>query len=418
MSMFRERGCIHFCIVAILLAGSPLTVVSQRDGLPWTGTWAVSPMRDDSGRSFNKQTLRQIVHTSVAGHVARIRISNVFGTQPLTVEDVHIAEPGTDSSILAGTDARVRFGGLLSVTVQPGAMTVSDRIEFHVPRLGNVVVSIYLPEPTGPATYHPAGLQTSYIADGDVSRSTTLSSVKTTGSYYFLTNLDVQDRSVHGSIVTLGASITDGYASTPDANRRWPNALAQRLMDAKLNIGVLNEGIGGNRLLASSAGESAETRFDRDVLGQPGVRWVIFSDEPINDLGSTKPPPASEKLIAGMKRLITRAHQEHVEFLCSTLTPYQGAEYWTQTGERAREQINAFIRSKASGCDAVVDQDEATHDPDHQTRYLPAYDSGDQLHPNDAGLQAIADAVNLLLFSRPVGRGQNADTRGPVHDRK
>jgi len=202
----------------------------------------------------------------------------------------------------------------------------------------------------------------------------------------------------------LGASITDGYASTADTNRRWPNDLAQRLVDAGLNIGVLNQGISGNRLLAAGAGDSAETRFDRDALEQPGVHWVIFSDDPINDLGSTKLPPTGDQLIAAIERLITRAHEKQIKFVCSALTPYQGAGYWTPAGEAAREQINAFIRGKSSGCDGVIDQDAATHDPVHPTQYLPAFDSGDHLHPNNTGLQAIANAVNLELFLGSTNR--------------
>ena len=218
----------------------------------------------------------------------------------------------------------------------------------------------------------------------------------------------MQDQAALGSVVTLGASITDGYASTADTNRRWPNDLAQRLVDAGLNIGVLNQAISGNRLLAAGAGDSAETRFDRDVLEQPGVRWVIFSYDPINDLGSTKLPPTGDQLITAIGRLITRANEKQIKFVCSTLTPYQGAGYWTAAGEAAREQINAFIRGKSSGCDGVIDQDTATHDPAHPAQYLPAYDSGDHLHPNNAGLQAIADAVDLQLFSHTRSRGATA----------
>jgi lysophospholipase L1-like esterase len=356
-------------------------------------------MRDDSGIRFDKQTLRQIVHTSIAGQMVRVHISNLFGSQPLTIEDVHIAQRSTGSSIVAGADRKIRFGGLSSVIVQPGTTAISDAIEFEIPRLADVAISIYLPNPTGLATYHQSGFETNYIADGDVSGSTNLSGVKTTQSYYFLVNLDVQDQSARGSVVTLGASITDGYRSTTDANRRWPNDLAQRLLDSGIHIGVLNQGISGNRLLAAGAGDSAENRFDRDALKQPGVHWVIFSDDPINDLGSTKLPPTGDQLIAAIGRLITRAHEKQIKFICSTLTPYQGAGYWTPAGEAAREQINAFLRGKTSGCDALIDQDEATHDPAHPTQYLPAYDSGDHLHPNEAGLQAIADAVDLQLFS-------------------
>jgi lysophospholipase L1-like esterase len=165
-----------------------------------------------------------------------------------------------------------------------------------------------------------------------------------------------------------------------------------------LNIAVLNQGISGNRLLADGAGPSALSRFDRDVLAQPGVRWVIFSDDPINDLGSTHPPPTADALIAGIERLIARAHEKNLQFFCSTLTPYEGANYWTPSGEAIREQVNAFLRSKKSGCDAVIDQDTATHDPLHPTRYLPLYDSGDHLHPNDAGHRAIATDIDLRIF--------------------
>jgi len=342
-------------------------LMAQDLTLPWTGTWAVSPMRDNSGMRFDKQTLRQIVHTSVGGHRARIQISNLFGSEPLTIEDVHIALRTTGSSIVPGTDRTVQFGGLSSIIVQPGATAVSDPIEFQVPRLADVAISFYLPKANPASTYHGSGFQTSYIADGDVSGDTNLSGVKTTGSYYFLLNLDVQDPAALGSVATLGASITDGYASTADTNRRWPNDLAQRLGDAGVKIGVLNQGISGNRLLVAGAGDSAEARFERDVIDQPGVHWVIFSDDPINDLGSTRPPPAGDQLIAAIGRLITRAHEKQINFVCSTLTPYQGASYWTPAGEAAREKINAFVRGKSSGCDGVVDQDAATHDPVHPT---------------------------------------------------
>ena len=392
-------------LVAMVLFGFfSSSATAQNHRLPWTGTWAVSPMRDNPGMRFDKQTLRQIVHTSVGGHMARIHISNLFGSQPLPIEDVHIALRITGSSIVPATDRKVQFGGLPSVIVQPGATAVSDPIEFQVPRLADVAISFYFPKATTGSTYHGSGFQTSYIADGDVSGDISLSGVETTRSYYFLINLDVQDQAALGSVVTLGASITDGYASTADTNRRWPNDLAQRLVDAGLNIGVLNQGISGNRLLAAGAGDSAETRFDRDALEQPGVHWVIFSDDPINDLGSTKLPPTGDQLIAAIERLITRAHEKQIKFVCSALTPYQGAGYWTPAGEAAREQINAFIRGKSSGCDGVIDQDAATHAPVHPTQYLPAFDSGDHLHPNNTGLQAIANAVNLELFLGSTNR--------------
>jgi alpha-L-fucosidase 2 len=210
--------------------------------------------------------------------------------------------------------------------------------------------------------------------------------------------VDLHGDIVRGAVVTLGASITAGAGSTPGARSNWPSLLAARLVDDGLNIAVLNKGISGNRLLTDGVGPSALSRFDHDVLGQPGVRWVIFSDDPINDLGSTAPAPKADMLIAGIKRLIVQAHEKHIQFFCSTLTPYEGANYWTLSGETAREQVNVFLRSGKSGCDAVIDQDVATHDPAHPNWYLPAYDSGDHLHPNDAGHRAIANAIDLRVF--------------------
>jgi lysophospholipase L1-like esterase len=203
-----------------------------------------------------------------------------------------------------------------------------------------------------------------------------------------------------GSVVTLGASITDGFNSTALQNHRWPNDLAQRLQAAGMAIGVLNEGIAGNEMLADNGiyGVTPAHRFSRDVANQAGVHWVIMSDDPINDLGNNAQATASE-LIAALQQVMNLAHQGQLKFLCSTLTPYMGASYWTASGEANREQINAFIRSPSNGCDGVVDQDAAVHDPNNPESYLPAYDSGDHLHPNDAGYQAIANAVSLALFS-------------------
>ena len=369
---------------------------AQSGNLKWVGTWSASPMRNNNlSLPLIGKTLRQIVHTSIAGHTIRIHISNLYGTEPLTINNVHIARWSADSTIAADTDCRVLFGGLSNATIEAGSEAISDPLRFDLPSLADVAISFYVPDASGSATYHQTGFQTNYVVEGDLSGSPSLPNAKTTKSYFYLTNLDVQEQNALGTIVTFGASITDGYASTPDANLRWPNDLAQRLVNAGQKIGVLNQGISGNRLLVEGAGESAERRFDRDVLAQAGVRWVIFADDPINDLGSTRPQPTADQLIAGMKQLIDRAHAKHVKFLCSTLTPYEGAGYWNPSGEAARELINSFIRSKASGCDAVVDQDAATHDPTYPSRYLPAYDSGDHLHPNNAGLQAIADSVPI-----------------------
>ncbi|HEV2376836.1 MAG TPA: SGNH/GDSL hydrolase family protein [Streptosporangiaceae bacterium] len=363
----------------------------------WTGTWATAP--EGGGDTFDGQTIRQIVHTSISGTDARLRLSNAFGTAPLTVSDVHIARAGPGSAIVTGTDHRVTFGGSGTVTIPAGGTRTSQTIGLAVPALTDIAITFYLPDNTGASTYHQFSMSTTYIASGDVSGAASLPSAQTENNYYFLSSLEVQNAKSLGSVVALGASITDGYASTVDGNNRWTDVLASRLNTAGKTIGVLNEGISGNRLLVDGSGPSAIHRFDRDVLGQPGVRWVIFSDDPINDLGSTSPQPAAAQLIAGIRELITMAHRHSIKFICSTLTPYQGAFYWNQSGENAREAVNSWIRGGHNGCNGVIDQDGATHNPADPTWYLPAYDSGDHLHPNDAGYQAIGDAANLGLFT-------------------
>lgn len=356
-------------------------------------------MRGNAHMSFTSETLRQIVHTSVGGSRVRICISNLFGTSPLETDDVHIALRSSGSAVIESSDHQLRFRGHTAIVIPPGTQVTSDPVRFHLPSLADVAISFYLPHTVGDLTFHASAHQTNYIAQGDVSGVGIFPAVRKTGSYFFLMNLDVEGKDLRGSVVTLGASITEGFKATDGANLQWPAVLARRLAEASIKVGVLNEGISGNRLLASGAGESAEDRFRRDVLDQPGVHWVIFSDDPINDLGSTRPPPTGHELIAATERLIAEAHQAHIQFICSTLTPFQGANYWTPEEEIAREQFNAFVRGGRSGCDAVVDQDRATHDPAHPERFLSAYDSGDHLHPNDAGHRAIANAVDLSIFS-------------------
>ncbi len=380
----------------------------------WTGTWAAAPQSGTEGIGFDRQTLRQTVHASVGGPVARVRVSNAFGTRPLAVADARIALPnkGRAGAIEPATARPLTFGGQVSVSIPAGMSALSDPVAFPVPALGAVVVDLYLPGGTGPATRHSAGTRTTYVAQSNASGQESLPGAQAAQGYFFLTGLDVQDPSLRGAVVTLGASITDGAASTPDGNRRWTDGLARRLTAADLRVGVLNAGIGGNRLLTDGVGPSALSRFDQDALSQPGVRWVIVSDNPINDLGfaalpgATEPAPSADALIAGLRQLIERANQRGVKVFCSTLTPYQGASYWTPSGEAARERVNAFLRASDSGCASIVDQDAATHDPANPTRFLPAYDSGDHLHPNDAGHAAIAGAVDLTQFSLESNGGR------------
>jgi lysophospholipase L1-like esterase len=365
------------------------------------GTWAVAMQSGD--HAFERQTLRQIVHTSIGGSAVRVRLSNRFGTGPLTVSNVYIAQRSGGGSVAADTSRRLTFGGRESVTIPAGSSAASDAVDFAVPALSDIAVSAFLPAATGPATEHAVALRDNYVAAGDQSAAATLDGARTTTGYFFLAGVDVQNQAAYGAVVALGASITDGMRSTFGADRRWPDLLAARLGAAGRTVGVLNAGISGNQLLRDGAGKSALVRFDGDVLAQPGVRWVIFSDDPLNDLGGADPPTGA-RLVDGLKQLITRSHDSGVKFLCSTLTPFGGSGYWTERGEAGREAWNAFVRGAGSGCDGVVDQDAATHDPAAVTRFLGAYGSGDHLHPTDQGMRAIAGAVDLDWFGPATTR--------------
>ncbi|WP_430782037.1 SGNH/GDSL hydrolase family protein [Actinoplanes sp. G11-F43] len=369
-------------------------MMERHEPLPWVGTWATA--MESGGRTFERHTLRQIVHTSIGGDAARIRLTNEFGTRPLTVGAVHLARPVKDGVIDPSTDRPVTFGGQPTVTIPVGGIAVSDEVAFPVPAGGNVAVTAYLPSATGPSSRHGIAARHNYVAAGDQVPAAKLSRARTESSWFFLSGLDV--RSDGAAVVAFGASITDGLGSRFGADQRWPDLLAARLRAAGRTVGVLNAGISGNRFTADDRGESGVRRFDRDVLRQPGVRWVIISDDAINDLGAADPPSAS-RLIDTLRQLVDRAHASGVRVICSTLTPYRGAGYWTPLGESGRAEINAFVRSPDSGCDAVLDQDTATHDPAAPTRFRAEFDSGDHLHPSPAGLRAIADAADLTWFT-------------------
>lgn len=274
-------------LVLLIIAGSALSAAGQRGaGSAWVGTWASAPMAGQGSSTLAGETLRQIVRTSVAGTEVRIRVSNLFGAEPLRIEDVHLAIAATGSAIVAGTDHTVRFATRNFAVVAPGSSLVSDPIPMKLAPLTEVAVSFYLPTNPGPITWHASAHRFNYRVARDVSGRIALPDAASTGSYYFLTNVDVEGKDLSGAVVTLGASITEGYKSTDSVNEGWPNILAERLASQEIRVGVLNEGISGNRLLHAGAGASAEARFERDVIEQPGVRWVIFADDPINDVGA------------------------------------------------------------------------------------------------------------------------------------
>lgn len=395
--------------LALALAIPPKGILAASPAAPahWVSTWMAAPMAASPRDVFRNQTLRMIVHTSLGGKQVRVEFSNAFGVRPLVIGAAHVALRARGAAIVSGSDRTLLFDGSPSVTIPPGALELSDPVNLEVPAAADLAVSLYVPGATGPATVHPLALQTGYISGaGDFTAAETLPYKWTTSAWYWLSAVDVEAPGDAHAIVAFGDSITDGYASTPNANRRWPNLLAARFetgSDGGPNLAILDAGISGNRVLHDVAGPSALERFDRDVLGRDGVKYLLVL-EGINDLGAPYEPGGhgqqevtARELIAGLRQLIDRAHAHGIEVFGCTLTPYEGAPYYSAVGEARREAVNRWIRS-GGAFDGVIDFDAAVRDPAHPRRFLPAYDSGDHLHPSDAGYQAMADAVNLSLF--------------------
>ncbi|MFG1997249.1 SGNH/GDSL hydrolase family protein [Actinoplanes sp. NPDC048988] len=368
---------------------------------PWTATWATA-MQDGKGAGFQRETLRQVVHTSIGGDTVRVRLSNEFGRAPLTVGAVYLAKHLGTGTVDPATNAHVTFGGADSVTVKAGGTAVSDPVAYRLPAGGELAVSAYLPQPVASATQHGSANRDNYMASGNQSTKASLPGVRSFYNYSFLAGVDVQNGGAEGAVVALGASITDGYDSTWNGNRSWHDLLARRLNGAGRTVGVLNAGISGNSLLQDGVGRSALNRLQRDVLAQPGVTWVILADLGVNDLGGADESTGG-RLVAGLRQLIQRSHGAKVKVLCGTLPPYAGAEGWSRAGEAGRKTFNTFVRTRGNGCDGVVDFDAAVRDQADPDRWNARYDQGDHMHPNNAGMEALAGAVDLGLFARADG---------------
>jgi lysophospholipase L1-like esterase len=394
-------------------------------GRSWTGTWATAPTGPPGAplpvETFDDVTLRQIVHTSTGGHSVRVRLSNEFGTRPLVIGEARLARSAGGGDIESSSDRALTFGGSRSVRIPPGAPVLSDPVRLATRPGTDLAVSLFLPRPTVGETMHSSAFQRNYVAPRNVTRSARLVNPRVLTSWYFLTGVSVSDGA--GSIVAFGDSITDGASTTTDANHRWPDFLAGRLRAAGSPLGVLNAGIGGNRLLHAGKtrpgdfegigplfGPSALARFDRDVLAQHGARYVVVLLG-INDIGqptSIAPPEEAvtvRQMIAGYRQLIARAHAHGLAAVGATMTPFGEttiAGYYTEANEAKRAAVNRWIRTSGEW-DAVIDFDRAVRDPDRPLRMLPAFDSGDHLHPNDAGMRAMADAIPLQVF-RGAGR--------------
>ena len=357
--------------------------------------------------TLNNQTLRQVVHVSLGGTRVRVVLSNAFGTQPIAVEAAHVGLRVQESGVAPALVKPMTVSGEKAFTILPGATVVSDPVEIGVPPLTDVVVDLYVPGEVGigpsPVTTHNGASQTNYVSEtGNYSGVASFPVKARTTSWLLLARVEVAAPSRVGAVVTFGDSITDGARSTLDMNARWPDVLARRLALQRGNaaMGVVNAGISGNRVLGDGAGVSALARFDRDVLMQTGITHVIVM-EGINDIGVARsnPSPAAADLIAGHKQLIERAHARGLKIIGATLTPFEGAAYFTPEGEAKRQALNDWIR-KSGAYDGVIDFDQITRDPAMPSRFNPLYDSGDHLHPGDVGYKAMGEGIDLALFKQ------------------
>jgi len=425
-------------LVAAAATNVPITVGARADppNQQWIGSWATAPQYSGATgvSTFRNQSLRLIVHTSVGGRRVRIKLSNIYGDQPLHIGSARVARRAREAEIVPATDRKLTFDGLASATIAARSAILSDPVDLEVPALSDLSVSLFLPEPTTATTLHTLALQTNYVSaeTGDVTSDVKFPVAKTMASWPFLTGVDVMASSKGGSIVAFGSSTTDGDGSTKDANRRWPDALAERLQKAggtRAELGVLNLGIIGNRLLfdihspgqkggpfgevldrlGPRLGDAGLARFDQDVLAQPGVKYVILALG-INDIlfpGAFIPATehvSAERLIAGHRQLVARAHKKGIRAIGTTIPPFEGAvfeqpviNFSTPEKEQVRQEVNAWIRSSHE-FDGIVDLDAVLRDPSHPARLLPSYDSGDHLHVVDAANVVQAAAISLELF--------------------
>ena len=386
------------------------SVGTGRDAGPdagWVGTWGTAPqltepanMPPEPGLAGN--TLRQVVRVSVGGDRLRARFSNEFGTAPMTLDAAHVAASAGGGAIDPATDWALTFGGSPSVTLPPGGTAVSDPFAFPLRPLSGVAITLRFGGVPADLTGHPGSRTTSYIRAGDAVAAADLSGAVRTDHWYVATGIDVAAGDA-AAVVTLGNSITDGRGSGTNRNNRWPDELARRLQadPRTARVAVLNQGIGGNCVLRACLGPAAVERFDRDVLGQSGVRWLVVL-EGVNDIGQAKGADSSAAvargLIAAYERMIDRAHARGVRVYGGTILPFGGSFYDSPEHEAARQAVNRWIRT-GGRFDAVVDLDAALRDPANPSRLRPEADTGDHLHPNEAGHRMMGEAVDLALFA-------------------
>lgn len=413
-----------FFVALIYIAVATLALAKSKAApATWVGSWAASQLIPEPNNALNPDdlhdaTLRQIVHLSVGGTSLRVHLSNAFGTMPLHITSVHIARPvsPSEAKIDVATDKALAFSGRSDVTIPAGAEYISDPIAYPVAALSDLAITLHLDTPPERQTGHPGSRSTSYLVHGDTVAAQDLPDtkdreVKKMDHWYWIAGIDVNGVKNSASIVVLGDSITDGHGATTNGNDRWTDELAKKLQANQKTkmLAVLNHGIGGNHLLTDGLGPNALARFDRDVLAQAGVHFVIIL-EGVNDLGKLsregEVPRADhdalvQQIIGSYQQIIARAHTHGIKVFGATILPCVGSEYYhpAPANEADRLAVNQWIREPGH-FDAVIDFDKLTADPAHPDRMLPAYDSGDHLHPSPAGYRAMGDAVPVALFTR------------------
>ncbi len=424
-----DGGCLRRQIVGAIgvlvfaaMGAAPPAIAQNPGQSEWIGTWAASP-QPVWGADFpvplkipagvKNQTVRQIAHVSIGGKQVRVLLSNEYGTKRLLVGAAHVALAGQGAAIVAGSDRTLSFGGQNGIAIPPGAPAISDPVDLDVPPLGDLAISLFLPEQTPLATVHWEGVQTAYISGpGDFTGQADMQPASTMTSRAFLSEILVDAAPNARAVVTFGDSITDGANSTPNANRRWPDVLAARLVKAGgAPVAVLNEGISGDRVLRDRMGVNALARFDQDVLSQAHADTVILLMG-INDIGwpgmalaPSEPAPTAYEIIEGYKQLIARAHTHGLRIIGATLTPFEGAfkgtpfaAYYSAEKEQKRQAVNQFIRSSGA-FDGVIDFDAVARDPNHPSHLASNSGTIDNLHPGDAGYKAMADAIDLVTLA-------------------
>ena len=383
--------------------------MAPTDNPHWVGTWTAAPAPGE-GAAFNNHTLRMMPRVSIGGRVLRVRISNAYGTRPLTVGAAYVGVRGSGPAVVAGSNRRLTFGGESSATIAAGALLISDPVELEVAPLSDVAVSVHLPGDL-PASFGITGRyarQTNYISPpGDFAADDVMPVGRLTDDWYFVCGVDVVAPGETGAVVAVGDSLTDANISTHDGHHSWPSQLARRLIARPSGrpIAVMNQGLGGNRILHDIRGDSGLRRFDRDVLAQPGVTHAIVMLG-TNDLRNRPGKPEEEvtaaQMIAGLKQLAVRGRSRGIKMIPATLTPFENETFlpgaWNPRREAVRQAVNEWLR-KVEGFDALADFDRALRDPEHPTRMLPIYDCGDHLHPSDLGYRAMGDAIDLSLFA-------------------